>query len=531
MQDLIIRGATVVDGTGAPAFPGDVAVKDGRITAVGRVEDRGRTEIPAEGRVAAPGFIDVHRHGDAALFRPDHGELELREGLTTVVNGNCGLSIAPVAADWEAAVRQYLLPVTGAYGDGIPTWSMAAYLDAAEAHGTPIHAGMLAGTGSIRASVAGYGQEHMTAAETDRVRGMLAEALAEGALGVSLGLGYAPECFYTTEELIGVLAPLRGTDIPLTVHMREEGDQVCQALEEMLTVARAVGMPLHISHLKAMGKRNWREKIPRALERIARAREEGLDVTCDVYPYTAGSTQLIHVLPHDFLVGGNAGITARLRDPAARAELTERLRTGTDFDNIVGMVGWENILLSTLNRPENKPYEGKSVAEIAAMRGQDPYECAYDLLISEDCAITMIDFIAHEEDILEILRAPFSSLISDSTYPTQGKPHPRVYGSCVRLLERYVRGGQLSLETAVNRMTGNPAQALRLRRKGVLAPGMDADLCLFDLAKLHEAGTYADPAQFARGMDWVIVGGEAAIAEGRRTGSRGGAVLRRQRDC
>ena len=529
MYDLLIRNASIADGTGAPVFPGDIAVQNGRIAALGSLPAaQAKTVIDARGRTAAPGFIDIHRHGDAAFFRPGWGELELREGLTTVVNGNCGLSVAPVSGPHEAAVRQYLLPVTGAYGPEVPTDSLGAYLDAAEALGSPIHVGMLAGTGSIRAAVAGYGQEHMTPDQVRAVQAAQEAAIAQGALGVSLGLGYAPECFYSTEELIEVLAPLRGTGLPLAVHMREEGDQVCEALEEMLSVAQAIGMPLHISHLKAMGRRNWRKKIPRALSLMAAARAEGLDVTCDVYPYTAGSTQLIHVLPHDFLVGGAEGIARRLRDPAQRAELTKRIKTGTDFDNIVGMVGWENILLSTLNRPENKPYEGKNVAEIAAMRGQDPFECAYDLLVSENCAITMIDFIADEEDILSILRDPFSSLISDSTYPTQGQPHPRVYGSCIRLLERFVRPGLLPLETAVRKMTGAPAEALRLEGKGVLAPGMDADLCLFDLERVREVGTYADPARYAEGMDWVIVAGIPAIAEGARTASRTGQVLRRK---
>ena len=307
---------------------------------------------------------------------------------------------------------------------------------------------------------------------------------------------------------------------------------MCEALAEMLTVARRLRVPVHISHLKAMGRRNWGGKIPRAVAMLDRARADGLDVTCDVYPYTAGSTQLIHILPPDFLTGGTRAITERLRDPARRRELAERIQSGRDFDNIAGMVGWENILCSTLGRPENRPFQGMSVADIARAQGKDPFTCACDLLVSEECAVTMIDFITAEADIARILRLPYSAVISDSTYPTAGQRHPRVYGAFPRILEKYVRQeGILTLPEAVASMTAIPADALRLRGKGRLAAGMDADINIFDPAAVREAGTYADPHRCAEGMDWVLVGGEAAIAAGVLTGARAGRSIRRQRSA
>ena len=515
MYDLLVKNGCIVDGSGGAPYSGDLAVRDGKIAAIGEDLSGAERVIDAAGRVVTPGFIDIHRHADGAVFRPDFGKLELKQGLTTIVSGNCGLSAAPIDGDYRQAVLDYLHPITGALGPETPTASMAAYLEAVRALRPAVHIGMLAGAGTARAAAAGYACAHLDAGQVGQVRARLRAALSEGALGISLGLGYAPECFYTTGELIDVLRPFAGGPIPLTVHMREEGDGVLEALEEMLAVAEALDLTVEISHLKAMGKRNWDSKVPKALEMLEQARERGLRAYCDAYPYTAGSTQLIHILPHDFLAGGTQAVTERLRSPQQRKLLTRRIQTGTDFDNIAGMVGWENILCSTLNRPENRPYQGLSIAEIARRLGKDPFETAYDLLVSEDCEITMIDFIAAESDIERILQDSQAAVISDSTYPTEGQPHPRVYGTFARVIERYVgERGALSLPKAVRKMTALPAQRLRLRGKGLLREGWDADLCIFDPANIHERGTYADPCQYAEGMDFVLVGGVPAISNG-----------------
>lgn len=528
MYDLLIKNCCIIDGSGEDPFAGDVAVRKGKIAAVGENLSGAERTIDAAGRVVTPGFIDIHRHADGAAFRPDFGKLELKQGLTTIVSGNCGLSAAPIDGDYRQAVLDYLRPITGALGPETPTASMAEYLAAAESLHPAIHVGMLAGAGTARAAVAGYACEHLNAGQLGQVQARLHDALSEGALGISLGLGYAPECFYTTEELIDTLRPFAHGPIPITVHMREEGDGVLEALEEMLTVAETLDLPVEISHLKAMGKRNWNNKVPKALEMLAEARERGVQASCDAYPYTAGSTQLIHILPHDFLVGGTQAITRRLHSPQQRKLLTHRIQTGTDFDNIAGMVGWENILCSTLRQPENQPYQGLSVAEIARRLGKDPFETAYDLLVSEDCEITMIDFIADESDIIRILQDDTAAVISDSTYPTEGQPHPRVYGTFARVIERYV-GEQrvLSLPKAVRKMTALPAQRLRLRGKGLLREGWDADLCIFDPAEVHERGSYSEPCRYAEGMDYVLVNGIPAIVEGMFADLGNGEVIRR----
>lgn len=249
-----------------------------------------------------------------------------------------------------------------------------------------------------------------------------------------------------------------------------------------------------------MGRDNWRSKVPQVLALLDRARQEGLDLSCDVYPYTAGSTQLLHILPPEFLAGGMEAIVRRLGDPDQRRQLARRIESGDGFDDIAKLAGWDGIFLTSLHCPEDHPYQGMSLARIAALTGQDPLTCCCDLLVREQGEITMIDFMADEEDIAAILRDPFSNLISDSTYPTEGQPHPRVYGTFVHLLTRFVRErGDLTPEAAIHKMTGRPAAVLGMPDRGVLAPGAQADINIFAPEDLREPGTYQDPAAWRRG--------------------------------
>ena len=524
MFDYLIRGGSVIDGSGREAFSADVALKDGKIAAIGHNLGEAAQTVDAAGCCVTPGFLDIHRHGDAEVFRDGFGALELKQGLTGIVNGACGLSLAPFGKAHRDELLRYLRPVTGSLDSTIPTESMGAYLQALNRRPLPLNVGMMVGGGTVRTDAFGY-----TAQEPEDLRPLhrsLEWALGEGALAVSLGLGYAPECFYSTEGLIRALAPLKNSAVPICVHMREEGDMVCQAIEEMLTVARALNCPLHISHLKAMGMRNWNKRIPRALEIMENARQEGMEVSCDVYLYEAGSTQLLHLLPPDFLEGGVEAICARLRQKEQRELLKERIRNGHDFDNIAQMIGWDNIILSTLHREEFVPLIGKTVAEAAEILRLDPVDCISLLLAEENCAVTMIDRINCEEDIRRILKAPFSSVISDATYPTSGLPHPRVYATYPRLIEKYVLQERvLSLPEAIQKITSLPAKTMRLKRKGLLQVGMDADLNIFKPEALHEKATFLQPRQLSEGMDYVFVAGKPAIFEGELTAHCGGTVL------
>ena len=479
MFDILIRGGSVADGTGRPAFAADVAVSGRRIAAVGDLRGASAAQVwDASGKTVTPGFIDIHRHADAALLRPGFGAAELCQGLTTIVNGNCGLSAAPFGGAHGDAIRDYLRPSTGAIPPELVTDTLAGYFACLPA--LPVNVGMLAGAGVLRADVAGYELEHLADGHYRALHRQLEQALADGALGVSLGLGYAPECFYTTRELIRALAPITGQNIPLTVHMRQEGGGVCQSVEEMLLVARELRIPL------------------------------------------------LHILPPEFLEGGMDAVVRRLADPAQRQTLAHRIEDGGGFDDIAKLAGWDGIFLSSLHCPEDEQFLGKSIAEEAAMEHKSPLDSCCDLLIREHCQVTMIDFMAAEEDIAAILRSPLSCLISDATYPTEGMPHPRVYGSCTRLLQHFVgEKGVLSLEEGVRKLTLEPARALRLPGKGVIAEGADADLCVFDPAALSERGTYQQPCRTAEGMTAVFVGGQLAVENGRLTGVKNGRIIRR----
>ena len=529
MFDYLIKNGQVIDGTGSPAYRADVGIANGRIAAIGDLKTvPAGTVIDAEGKYVTPGFIDIHRHADAAVFRPGFGELELKQGLTTIVNGNCGLSVTPCRGEYQKEIQAYLTPITGALPEDKDFSSFAAYLKAAEAEPRRINTAMLTGSGTIRACAAGFGVPKLDRTQLKTVHDLLEQELAAGALGVSLGLGYAPDCFYSTEELIEALRPLTHSGIPVTVHMRQEGSGVVEALKEMITVAKVLHTPVEISHLKSIGKANWRRCTPEMLRLMEQARQEGIRIACDVYPYTAGSTQLVHVLPPECQQGGLEALTRNLADASFREMLKNRMLTGSDFENISLLVGFENIVVSSVPRDDLRQYEGGSIASIADEQGKDPFTCLFDLLQAAHCDVTMIDFITDEADIDAILRDAHSCVISDSTYPTAGMLHPRVYGTFTTLLEHFVREKHvLSVEAAVQKCTGRPAAVMGLRQKGVLAPGMDADVNIFDLAQIHTRATYQQPAQFSDGMDAVFVNGKAAILHGELTGAANGAVLRR----
>ncbi len=545
MFDHIVENAEIIDGSGNAPRRGWVGIKNGKITAV-EYNSTVSSDLPsncritdAQGRFLTPGFIDIHRHGDIAAFDEDYGKCELAQGLTSVVNGNCGLSAVPIPTESAAShsarwmetkykedILSYLMPVTGDIPAELLFSDVTSYSDALKKHPSRIHNGMLLGMGTVRAAVAGFRSGPLTQDEIRRIQKIMTTGISQGALGVSLGLGYAPECFYSTDELIDVLSPLHDSGVPVTVHMRQEGDEVVKALDEMLTVARAVHTPIEISHLKAIGTRNWNRSVPVMLSKIRAARKENLDISCDCYPYPAGSTQLIHVLPPEYQDGGIPALVAALKDPAKRSDMRQRMETGSDFENISLLVGFENIQATSLQSEEFRPYEGKNIEEIAEALHTNCYDALFDLLAAENAQCAMIDRITSEDDIAAILQADFSMVISDATYPKEGLMHPRVYGNTAHLFERFVYEKKvISPEAAVRKITSLPAQKLNLKGKGKIAVGMDADLCLFQGENFKEAGTFADPRKYALGMDMVFVMGEIAYEHGTFTDVKNGSVL------
>ncbi|WP_308588639.1 amidohydrolase family protein [uncultured Oscillibacter sp.] len=516
MLDLIIKNGMIVDGSGAKAFPGEVAVKDGKIVAVkDRIDEPAGEVIDAKGHYVTPGFIDMHRHGDAAVFRPNFGEVEVRQGITSIVNGQCGLSIAPCPEEHRAEIFSFLNTIVGSIDPGIPFHTFAEYTAQVKKQPLPINVGCCVGNGTVRSATNGFANGKLSPDKVRIAQEHIRASIEAGALGVTLGLVYAPENQYDVESLVEVLQPMRDYDIPLATHIRGEGRTLHDSQREVLAVAKALGVQLEFSHFKSTGRAFWGQFITDALALVENARAEGQRVTIDAYPWTAGATQLYQYLPPDFQDGGYDAACARMADPVQRARLTEILKAPQEyFENQLYNVGWENTVITGVSKPENQPYVGLTVTEMAEKMGKDPYDAAYDLLIDEHCNVGMINFISDEADNQRIIQKEYCSIISDSLYAEGGLPHPRVYASFPRVLATFVREKKaLSLESAIHKITRQPAEVYRLEQKGLIREGMDADIVIFDLDRVETKATYVNPKQFPTGYDYVLVNGVVVVKD------------------
>ena len=539
MLDYLIKNGWIVNGKNETPFRGDLAIREGRILKIASHLEvpsdlPGERVLEARGGYVTPGFIDIHRHGDWEALKNGDDRLLNRQGITTVVNGNCGLSVAPAGTVYQREIEDFLSSVTGRKPGGEKneraaelSASMEDYFQALSRVKRSVNTGMLVGNGTLRASVKGYAPGKLSEEEQKKIQKALEASLNAGALGVSLGLSYAPEFEYDTQDLIRVLEPLRDGRIPLVTHVRNEGDGLIPALEEVLQVTKALNIPLHVSHMKCIGKKNWGRKAKNVLELLHRANGEGRKADYDLYPYLVGSTQLVHVLPPECQKGGTEAILARLADKEYRKYLTQILKQPSDeFENIVELAGFEHIFASTLHTEKFAPFAGWSIERIAGELGQDPFDTLYDILLEEKCQVTMLDTVASEEDMIGFLKDDLANLISDAIYPEGGKYHPRVYGAFPRFLVDYVREKPLfTMEEAIWKMTSKPAGVLNLDR-GILEAGKMADINVFHLENLKVPADFQDPAQFCSGFDYVLVGGRIAVEKDQWRNCGSGQILR-----
>lgn len=520
--DLVIKGGLVVDGTGNPWLRKDIGITNGKITRLGHItEDSGET-MDATGMIVSPGFIDLHNHSDFSILAYPSAESYIMQGVTTAVVGNCGLSLAPLNPDNLALLKRYLSPFLRAGFDYGWEWrTLAEFYQKVEKQGTSLNLAPLVGQGTIRLAVKGFDSTGSSAEEMNQMKKLLAQSLEDGAFGMSTGLIYPPGCYSSTEELIELASVLREYGAIYTTHMRNEGDRLIEALEEAIEIAEANGIPIEISHHKATGKSNW-GKVNATLRLMEQARQRGVEVNCDVYPYTAGSTTITTLLPTWTLAGGVEKMLDRLKNKQTRQSIKLE---GTRFSE------WDGIVIAEC--PSKKEYQGKSLEDILkeTNRFDDPYEGLFDLLLEIEGNATIIVFLMDEDDVRTVMSSPLSSFISDSwvtALDAGGKPHPRAYGTFPRVLGKYVREEKLlTLEQAIRKMTSLPAGKIGLKCRGIFREGFWADVVIFDQAVIKDQATFDDPHQYPKGIEYVIVNGQVVVDHGRLTGVRPGKILRR----
>ena len=529
--DLVIKGGRVLDGTGNPWLKKDVGISKGKIKRVGYIEDSGKT-IDAEGMIVAPGFIDLHNHSDMGIMVFPGGESYIMQGVTTAVVGNCGLALAPVNPDNWTLLQRYLLSSLGV-GRSDQAWewrTQAEFYGIVEKQGIGLNLAPLVGQGTVRLAVKGFDDSGASEEEMKEMKKLVVQGLEEGAFGLSTGLIYPPGSYSSTEELIELASVVKKYGGIYASHIRNEGSNLIEAVEEAIGIGEANDIPVEIAHHKATGRANW-GKVNATLRLMEQARQRGVEVNCDVYPYTAGSTTITAILPTWAMEGGIEKMLERLTDEKMRESITREM-SGGPMGGMEGIrnAGWDAIFIAVCR---NKEYEGKHLEEILkeTNRFDEPYQGFLDLLLEIEGNASTVSFMMDEADVRTVMASPLSSIISDSgvTAPRAGgKPHPRAYGTFPRVLGKYVREEKLlTLEEAVKKMTSLPAGKAGLNDRGIIKEGFRADIVVFDADTIEDKATYTEPHQYPEGVEYVMVNGQLVVDQGELTEAKPGRALKK----
>lgn len=525
--DLIITGGVVYDGLGNPAKELDIAIKDDRIVRIGEklAGKKAARIIQANGMAVSPGFIDMHTHTDIGLLANPLAESHIRQGITTEISGNCGSSPFPVADEVYEEMKK---AVKDKYDIDLDWRDINGFFRRLEEKGMALNYVTLLGQGDLRGKVVGFDDRPASPEQITRMKAILEENMKAGAWGLSTGLEYAPGSYATTEEIIELCHVVAANNGIYASHMRDEGDTLLEAMDETVRIAREAGVSTQISHFKVAYPRNW-HKIDAAIEKLDRAKEEGLPVMADRYPYIAGSTGLSLYFPLWARQGTTKDFIARLKDPSLDEKLRAHVR---EQGEKIG--SWENIVICSVATDRNRHLEGKNILEAAAEAGKDPYDFMRDLLIEEENQVNMISFMMKEENLQRILAHPLVSIGSDGSAVApygvlhKGKPHPRFYGTFPRVLGKYVREEKImSLPEAIRKMTSIPADKFGFSGRGRIGEGYYADLVIFDPGRVIDRATWEDPHQYPEGIEYVVVNGEIAVEGGETTGALAGRILKK----
>ena len=525
--DLVIRGGTLYDGSGKPPVAGDVAIKGDRIVAVGKVEGDAAREVSAQGMAVAPGFINMLSWATESLIADPRSQSDIRQGVTLEVMGE-GWSMGPINATMKAQETER----QGDIRYPIEWSTLGDYLAYLEKRGIAANVASFVGAATVRVHELGEGDVDPTPEQLDRMRALVRQAMNEGALGVGSSLIYAPGSYAETDELVALTGEAAKCGGMYISHMRSEGDRIEEAVDELIDIARRSGAPAEIYHLKMAGRGNW-GKLDAIVKKIEDARAEGLRITTDMYTYTAGATGLDAAMPTWVQAGGLEQWIERLKDPAIRARVATEMQTaGDDWENLYFGAGADKMILSGFKNDALKPLTGKTLAEVAAMRGKSPEETAMDLVIEDGSRVGTVYFLMSEDNVRRQVQLPWMSFGSDAASQSaegvflKSGAHPRTYGNFARLLGRYVRDEKLiSLEQAVYRLTTLPATTLGLAERGALKPGYYADVVIFDPATIADRATFEKPHQYAVGVRDVFVNGVAALKDGEPTGATPGRAV------
>jgi N-acyl-D-amino-acid deacylase len=527
--DVIIKGGTLYEGTGAEPRHVDLAIRGDRIVGLGDFKSvKAKTVIDANGLAVAPGFINMLSWSNESLIQDGRSQSEIRQGVTTEIMGE-GESMGPT----NDRVREHILREQSDIKYDIKWNTLTEYLKYLESRGISCNVASFIGATTIRENVIGFEDKQPTPEQLDQMRELVRKEMEAGALGIGTSLIYPPAFYAKTEELIElckVAAKYQGKYIS---HMRSEGNRLLEALDELIRISREAGIPAEVYHIKASGEPNW-SKIDDLLSRIEAAQKEGLKITADMYTYTAGGTGLDACLPPWTEDGGYPALFKRLRDPATREKIKAQVQTPSDeWENMyLAAGGPERILLSQFKSEKLKPLTGKTLAEVAKMRGKDPIDTAMDLIAEDGSRIGTIYFMISEDNIKKELAKPWISFGSDEASQApegvflKSNPHPRAYGNFARVLGKYVRDEKvLPMSDAIHRLSGLPATNLGLDHRGFLKEGMFADVVVFDPATITDHATYEKPHQYATGVKHVFVNGVQVIKNGQHTGAKPGRAL------
>lgn len=519
--NVIIRNGRIVDGMGNPSFRGDVGIEKEKIIAVGDLSNADALiEISAKGLIVCPGFVDIHTHTDTSFLVNNKADSKIMQGVTTEVVGNCGGSPAPITElgkSFHSKSDRYKLI-------GWDWNSVAEYYERLEAKGLPVNVALLIGHGTVRSSVIGYEAREPSSQELESMKALVEEGMKEGAFGLSSGLKYAPGVYAKTDELIELCKIVKKYDGIYATHIREQGNKLIESVDEAIEIGEKSGVSIQISHLKVKGRDNW-GKSRNMLRIFDEAREKGIDVTFDQYPYRAGSTGSWTITPKWSREGGIESFLKRLRNPEERMKIEEEIPQQEDW------TGSEKIVIVKFD-PEPS-LEGKDLDEIGEMRGKSPQSVMCDLMLEAGGSVSTVHFYGWEEDVKEIMTHHAMMVGSDGSSLAsygdlgKGKPHPRSYGAFTRFLGGYVLNeGVMSLEDGIRRMSSFPAQKMGLFDRGILRRGMFADVTVFDPKKIIDVATYDDPHQYSKGIEYVFVNGTMAVMNGKLTGDLNGKALK-----